>query len=140
MFSRGGYVVLEINRSKSNPKAAPHELRRGGDGVLYCECRGWKMSHGGPQTSTPKKCTHTEAYVRRDPSVSYGPMYGEHSAQAMGRIRRAPANDVPVTASVYLDIGWKTKLKDERDAAKKRGVETPPSALAAYAVELDLGD
>jgi hypothetical protein len=48
--------VLEINRSKSNPDVT-YELCLGGDGVVYCKCRGWTMSK-----ASPKQCTHTKKW------------------------------------------------------------------------------
>lgn len=117
MAHRGGYVVLELNVSESDPAGRPHQTRRGGDGVLYCTCTGWKMSR-----KTPKTCRHTEDYVRRNPGTSYGPGLGAWSASV--------AKESPNTLRAVLVL--------EQRAAKKRGVETPPAALRAYAAELDL--
>jgi len=35
-------TILAINTSKSNP-AKQHRIIEGRDGVIYCECMGWKM-------------------------------------------------------------------------------------------------
>ncbi len=35
-------LTLATNRSKSNPNKS-YDIIEGADGVIYCECMGWKM-------------------------------------------------------------------------------------------------
>ncbi len=71
-----GWILLEQNPSSSG--SGIYDLRRGGDGVLYCTCRGWlsnKNAHRKTrQEHLPAECKHTKDYVART-GTSYGPQY-----------------------------------------------------------------
>ena len=143
MARSGGYVVLATYPSSSSNTV--HEVRRGGDGVLYCLCMGWKMNKGSPKT-----CKHTTDYVRLHPGTSYGPGYtaaGFTNIAAVGKawasvekksskkpvvVPSAPMTTAPAGAD------WRARLLAEKTEAEKRGVTTPTAALQAWAKELDL--
>lgn len=147
---RGGYQVLATYPSKSNPGADPYQVRRGGDGVLYCTCRGWVMNKNNRARlhTEPAKCTHTKDYVADRPGTMYGPpgMFAEGASQAparRGAPSRAPARPAAVAPPVPTQAAgadWRSMLLKERADAKQRGVSTPEAAASAYALELDLGE
>ena len=49
------FEVLETNSSASNP-AVTHEIRRGGDGIIYCTCPAWRFR---------RTCRHLDNYLIR---------------------------------------------------------------------------
>jgi len=74
--------VLEINRSKSNPDVT-YELCLGGDGVVYCKCRGWTMSK-----ASPKQCTHTKKwYAKNGGAPAAGSTNGATKAKPKARAK-----------------------------------------------------
>jgi len=54
-MAKSSYEVLCEVGSKSDPKEH-HEIRRGHDGVIYCDCLGWRFSKAKPKT-----CKHLSA-------------------------------------------------------------------------------
>lgn len=124
------YVVLAINPSSSS--SATYELRRGGDGVLYCECRGWKNAK-----TSPKMCTHTKRYV-----VQTGASYylGKPNEKMQEPLYVNDWSNTPAPKSNATAAGsdWRAKLLAEKQAAVARGVKQNPEALALYARDFDL--
>jgi len=51
-------VVLARVPSSSNPSKS-YEIRRGGDGVVYCTCPSWRFQKNSPSNRT---CKHIEAW------------------------------------------------------------------------------
>lgn len=49
--------TLATNYSKSNPNKS-YDILEGHDGVIYCECPGWKMSK-----EVPKMCSHLNTFL-----------------------------------------------------------------------------
>lgn len=148
MARSGGYVVLATYPSSSSDQI--YEVRRGGDGVLYCHpCRGWQMSKG-----VPKNCKHTRDYVEKHPGTSYGPAFGSLRDQAMAIVGKPALGFIPSSASkaskkpvvvpsapmttAPAGVDWRARLLAEKTEAEKRGVTTPTAALQAWAKELDL--
>jgi len=56
-MGRGEYEVLNTYESESKP-GLMHEVRRGGDGVVYCTCPRWRLNQGR------KSCRHLDEYLR----------------------------------------------------------------------------
>lgn len=50
------WAVLKVVASSSRPQVQ-HEIRWGGDGVVYCTCEAWKYSR-----SSVKNCKHLKAF------------------------------------------------------------------------------
>ena len=131
------YIVLANYPSSSSDSI--YEVRRGGDGVLYCTCRGWIASK-----QVPRACKHCKDYVARNPGTSYGPQYAAWKASPtptpLGQVKReagrAPAVAAPMAVSA-APANWKAILLAEKQAAVAR-VKQAPDALAAYARDLDL--
>ncbi len=68
-------MTLATNVSKSNPSKS-YDIIEGGDGVIYCECMGWKMHrdcrhlreyHSG---TLPKKVNQYKAVHKPDRPVT----------------------------------------------------------------------
>jgi hypothetical protein len=55
MSSRGQFEILQ--RFDSRSSSAVYEVRRGGDGVLYCTCPAWRMKQG------TASCRHLDEYL-----------------------------------------------------------------------------
>jgi predicted nucleic acid-binding Zn finger protein len=55
MSSRGQFEILETYDSMSSN--AVYEVRRGGDGVMYCTCPAWRMKQGRAS------CKHLDEYL-----------------------------------------------------------------------------
>lgn len=149
MAARGGYQVLEINHSSSS--SAVYETRRGGDGVLYCTCPGWRNNKA--PSGTPKVCKHTKQYVvqsqTRNPGTMYGPpgMFPNLSAVKSiveknravdAKARRQRTVDMASAPTTPAPADWRAQLLAERQVAEARGIVTPPEARSAYALDLDL--
>ena len=141
-----GYIVLELNHSSSS--MAIYELRRGGDGVLYDTCPGWRNNKPAP--GMPKVCKHTKAYVAKNPGTLYGPpgrfQEGRNrlvpDTSSREERNRPGASRKAVTPSVAptqaAPAAWRSMLLTERTTATARGIETPREAASAYALDLDL--
>ncbi len=131
------YVVLEINPSSST--SATYELRRGGDGVLYCECRGWKNAK-----TAPKMCRHTKEYVAATGASYYlgRPNPGINPFTPLGSVKVTPGKKASVTVErpkqQAAGSDWRAQLLAEKKAAVARGVKQNIEALAAYSRDLDL--
>ena len=72
----GGYIILGHYTSGSSD--AIYQVRRGGDGVLYCSCRGWVSNLNAQKRAggrEPAQCKHTKDYVARHPGTIYGPQW-----------------------------------------------------------------
>jgi len=135
MARSGGYVVLDTYHSSSS--SSIYEVRRGGDGVLYCTCRGWVASK-----SIPRACKHCKSYVAGNPGTVYD-LRAPSAAPAMTPLgsvptRRKEAAIAAPVPTVAAGADWRKKLLDEGRRAVSRGVITPPAALTAFARELDL--
>lgn len=48
-------TVLQTISSKSS--SAVYEIRKGGDGAIYCTCPGWRFSKADPKT-----CKHLQGF------------------------------------------------------------------------------
>ena len=82
--------VLARVPSSSNPSKS-YEIRRGGDGVVYCTCPSWRFQKNSPSART---CKHIEGW-KRNTSVGgvslmdvLGP--GPEAIRAPRRSRKAP--------------------------------------------------
>lgn len=124
--NRGGYIVLELCHSQSSK--AVYEVRRGGDGVLYCLCPGWRNCKAAP--GAPKVCKHTKAYAARTPGTTYGPP-GRFAVESV-KVSKA------ATVPRYTGPEWLAMVREERKTVRAKGVPTPPEAASAYALDLDL--
>ncbi len=142
MATRGGYIVLATYESSSSDKI--YEVRRGGDSVLYCTCRGWVASR-----EIPRACKHCKDYVRIHPGTPYSLVVGGVPATATSvqsvvvvQGKRKPSV-VPVAPlpTVQAAENWRDLILAERAIA----VKTPREAQAAFDEEisrfanLDLG-
>lgn len=129
----GGYAVLAYCDSSSSD--AVYQVRRGGDGVLYCTCRGWVANLNAQKRGRigdPAQCRHTKEYVADHPGTSYGPAFAKPKPATAAK----PGKKIAVATS-----SWRDLLLQERRAAEVRGVQTPAPALAAFdreIVHLDL--
>lgn len=149
MARTGGYVVLATYPSSSSDSI--YEVRRGGDKVLYCTCRGWVMNKNNRSRSAsePAHCKHTTGYVQEHPGTSYGPGYaaegfpnvaavGKAWESVVGKSKRPVVVPDAPTKTAPAGADWRAKLLAEKTEAAQRGVFTPPDALNAWAKELDL--
>ena len=138
----GGYVVLAHYDSSSSD--AVYEVRRGGEGTLYCTCRGWVMNLNNKSrpASTPAQCRHTKDYVAKHPGTSYGPKYAVASVPTI--VKSVPASQAsrrreveqPKSAAVPAPVNWREVILREQREAQARGVRTPEVAAAAFAREI----
>ena len=55
------WKVLARYQSQSSP-GLKHEVRRGGDGVVYCTCLGWKMARRRNGEPKARNCWHLQDY------------------------------------------------------------------------------
>lgn len=134
------YKVLDTYESSSS--SAVYEVRRGGDGVLYCTCRGWVASK-----DRPRACKHCKDYVARHPGIPWGPpgMFAVDAVVA-GKPAKAPAATpgkksvvvpaAPPPAAAPSLASFREALRRESAEAQARGVRTPAEALAAYESEV----
>ena len=134
-----GYVVLGHYDSSSS--GAVYDVRRGGDGVLYCTCRGWVASLNAQKrgrTGAPAECRHTKDYVARHPGTSYGPAW----ALKISKVAPAPTGKKQVAApkvapaAAPAPSNWRETLLREQAAAEARGMRTPAEAAAAFLREV----
>lgn len=58
-MARGDYVVLKTFPSRSSP-GTEYEVRRGGDGTVYCTCPQWRFKQGRGG------CKHLAEWKRRN--------------------------------------------------------------------------
>ena len=141
-----GYQVLDEVPSSSDPTKV-YQIRRGGDGILYCSsregkiCQGWLSKRNAlrrsRQEQLPAACKHLKAYVART-GASYGPQYGlpsfvsssPPSVVAKSKAKAAP--QAPSVPSVPAPKTWREVLLREREAAEARGIATPASALVEF--------
>lgn len=140
MARSGGYVVLCTYPSSSS--SAIYEVRRGGDGVLYCTCRGWVSNLNAQKRQgnrEPAQCKHTRDYASRYPGTVYGPQWApkvsEVSKVAPASARRrpiAPPSALPAPAPA----NWRDLLLREKREAEARGVATPAVTAAAFLAEI----
>lgn len=136
MARTGGYIVLERNGSSSSDKV--YELRRGGDGVLYCTpCPGW--AHNKPAAGHPKTCKHTKDYVARHPGTLYGPPGAFVSENPPGgnkavvqRVKRREVASAPAANLKPAAANWREMILTEREGAQKRGIATPAAEAAEF--------
>lgn len=145
-----GYAVLQDNIPSSSSDNT-YQVRRGGDGVLYCTCRGWVVSKNSKARSRtePAACTHTKKYVAAHPGTKYGPpgMFASEGSQtapvAMTYAKKSapvgkklPANVAAAVTNKPAAANWRDVLLAEQKAATARGVATPAAALSAYSAEV----
>ena len=55
------WKVLARYKSQSSP-GLKHEVRRGGDNVIYCTCNGWKMARKRNGEPKARNCWHLIDY------------------------------------------------------------------------------
>lgn len=135
-----GWMLLEQNRSSSG--GGLYDLRRGGDLVLYCTCRGWlsnKNAHRkARQEHLPAECKHTKAYVART-GASYGPQYENVASAALSSSFKKSVKKVAVldaTPAASAPGNWRDLLLQERKTAEQRGLRTPAAAFAEFKQEV----
>jgi hypothetical protein len=58
--------VLQVNISARS--GAEYRIHRAHDGVVYCDCPGWKFSKAAPKT-----CKHLERWSTKQPRTSSPP-------------------------------------------------------------------
>lgn len=164
MATRGGYMVLaNYNSSSSN---AVYEVRRGGDGVLYCAkedgsgpCMGWlgiknRLSRAG--SKDPPACKHMKDYVAHHPGTVFGPPGRFHevrpttatptAAKSKAPKLVAPTQIAPPPPTGSAKISPTATLKDAAPANDWRRMlfaertaaqaKTPAAALAAFDAEI----
>lgn len=96
-------VVLARFESKSSP-GHYHEVRRGADGNVYCQCPSWRFQKNSP---TNRTCKHIESWKSQTVvggvslAVVLGP--GPVAVRAPRRSRKASPKPAPVaTVSAYV--------------------------------------
>lgn len=80
--SRGQFEVLSTCNSMSG--SAVYEVRRGGDGVMYCTCPAWRMKQGRAS------CKHLDFYLVQHAQV----------AKQAGPRERIAARDISIGSIV----------------------------------------
>src|SRR3990167_3467131 len=96
MARSGGYVVLNTYPSSSSD--ALYEVRRGGDGVLYCTCRGWLSNLNAQKrqgSRDPAVCKHTRGYVGEPRRTLWGRAWSK-SPPARPPLIATPAKRQPI--------------------------------------------
>jgi len=99
-------VVLARFESSSRPGSF-HEVRRGADGVVYCQCPSWRFQHNSPANRT---CKHIEQWKAETKvgGVSLLDVMG-HGPEAVRPVRRtrtlkpAPAPVTRPSLDTHMD-------------------------------------
>lgn len=103
-MARGQFTILATNPSSSSPGKV-YEVRRGGDGVLYCTCRGW---------TTHKHCWHLDSWKASHPHLMPQAQTTVAAVQSVAVVRPgAPARVAPPAAPVPLTpaaADWRQRL------------------------------
>lgn len=138
------YLVLANYDSESSN--AVYEVRRGGDGVLYCTCRGWVSNLNAQRRARspePARCKHTKDYVAKYPGTVYGPRWAPAVSKAAAPIASptpAPVKRRPIAPRVAPaappPANWRDLLLREKREAEARGVATPAAFAAAFLAEI----
>jgi hypothetical protein len=143
------YTVLAEVQSKSTGDT--YQIRRGGDDVTYCNCKGWIFSK-----SVPKSCKHLRAYladVQANPNgqqVVANAAYVGVPQQPWAQYQQAAAVVMPKAAkptglaAVLLDMAKKMERGEQyatsvivakmREAANaiQAAMPTVPAAVTAF--------
>ena len=134
-------VYLVLRECPSSSSDAIHQVRRGGDGVLYCTCKGWAFNK-----DHPKRCAHTDLHVAATGAPYYlgrpdlkpqAPTPSASVSVKRSSSGKRPRADVAAPIqTIPAPADWRERLLKEQTAAAKA---TPPAAMAAFARLLDLG-
>ena len=121
--------VLATNPSSSNPSKV-YNIIKGGDGVIYCDCPGWKMR---------KTCKHLDDYntdvPSKDPSAipSKAWIVMQIGWQYNDEYYYASDNDAGTPQKVYLD-----KKKAEEAALDLNIAALRKEELGSYMIDGDI--
>lgn len=150
-----GYQVLDEIVSKSSGDS--YQIRRGGDGVLYCHnetrgrvCQGWlsrknAIRRQGREGREDVTCKHVDAYVAQTgfPVVLGKPVSNLAGEWPKGKVPKLGSKKYVMTvpepiksAGTPAPPNWKEIFLKEQQRAESKGMKTPAAALAEFKSEI----